>query len=279
MKYFFEGSGRQIARKLYRISITLFWRLVVRHQTDKKSIIFSPHQDDETLGCGGVIIKKSQNGAKLKVVYMADGSHSHTLLAPEKLKNIRIQEAIGACAVLGVDKNDIMFMDFEDGLLRKKIDEAVEKVSRILLDIQPEEVFIPYSRDGHTDHYSTNRIVISALKKTGQKVTVYEYPIWFWNHWPNVGVQIRRKKDFLNHLKIGVKSGLTVFRKFNYAVRISEVLEIKKRALEQHKSQMTKLVNDEQWITLKDLSEGEWLDSFLGDFESFFRYELPQKEG
>lgn len=28
------------------------------------AIIFSPHQDDETLGCGGTIIRKRQGGQK-----------------------------------------------------------------------------------------------------------------------------------------------------------------------------------------------------------------------
>jgi len=39
--------------------------------------VFSPHPDDETLGCGGTIIKKKRAGAEVKIFYMTDGRKSH----------------------------------------------------------------------------------------------------------------------------------------------------------------------------------------------------------
>ena len=66
------------------------------------AIIFSPHQDDETLGCGGTIIRKQEAGAEVKIVFMTDGSRSHHRFIPEeKLIILRQQEAIKAAQTLG----------------------------------------------------------------------------------------------------------------------------------------------------------------------------------
>ncbi len=71
----------------------------------ENAIIFSPHQDDETLGCGGTIIRKHEAGAKIKIVFMTDGSRSHHRFIPEdELIMLRQQEAIKAAQILGVAK-------------------------------------------------------------------------------------------------------------------------------------------------------------------------------
>jgi len=64
---------------------------------ERTAAVFSPHPDDETLGCGGTIIKKKRAGAEVKVFFMTDGrkSHSH-LISGDKLKCIRAREAFAA---------------------------------------------------------------------------------------------------------------------------------------------------------------------------------------
>lgn len=54
---------------------------------ERTATVFSPHSDDETLGCGGTIIKKKRAGAKVKIVFIPDGrkSHSH-LISEDELK-------------------------------------------------------------------------------------------------------------------------------------------------------------------------------------------------
>jgi LmbE family N-acetylglucosaminyl deacetylase len=72
--------------------VSKFYRKLLRHtckeynetHLKKTALIFSPHFDDETLGCGGMIIKKKQIGAKVKIVFMTDGSKSHNHLISEK---------------------------------------------------------------------------------------------------------------------------------------------------------------------------------------------------
>lgn len=241
---------------------------------ERTAIVFSPHQDDETLGCGGTIIKKVQSGAPLKIVFMTDGSQSHShLISANDLRDIRSNEALAAAEKLGVASQDVVFLNITDGTLSQNHRVAVGKVKEILLSMLPEEVFIPYSQDGIPDHNATCHIVLSALRESGLRVTVYEYPVWFWCNWPWTTLG-RNQEPSSNNLQRNWVTGVNWIKYFRYAVDIREVLELKHLALEQHRSQMTRLILDPRWQTLGDVAQGEFLQCFFQNHEFFYRYRL-----
>lgn len=244
----------------------------------RSAIVFSPHQDDETLGCGGTIIRKKKAGADIKIVFMTDGCRSHSqLISENELKNIRAKEAIAAAQVLGVKQDDVLFLEFKDGELDKNQDAAINQVTDILLREQPEEVFIPCYEEAPADHFYTNKVIASALQNYGKKVVVYEYPIWFWCHWPWTNL-IGSRRQILNFLQNSIISGLRLLKDFKYSVYIGDVLELKRTALEQHKSQMIQLIPNPSWQTLGNLSNGEFLECFFQEYEVFRRYTFLEKD-
>jgi GlcNAc-PI de-N-acetylase len=86
------------------------------------AIVFAPHQDDETLGCGGTIICKRLAGVKIKIVYLTDGSGANAhlgVVAPDELRQIREAEAIVAAQTLGVAAENVVFLNFQDGQLQR----------------------------------------------------------------------------------------------------------------------------------------------------------------
>ena len=236
---------------------------------ERSAIVFSPHPDDETLGCGGTIIRKKIAGADVKIIFMADGCRSHRHLIPEnKLKFIRTNEALAACKKLGVKKSDTIFLEYEDNKLMKNQNSATSKVLEILIHQEPEEIFIPYHREKHPDHSATNKIVISALEIYQRKLNVFEYPIWFWVHWPWTSLSRNNFHFWRNSLA----SGLYLLKEFQCSVKIADVLKLKREALEQHKSQMSRLIPDPGWFILNDVSNGEFLECFFQEHEVFHRY-------
>jgi len=243
----------------------------------RSAVVFSPHPDDETLGCGGTIIKKKRMEADVSIVFMTDGSRSHRhLISEEELKSIRAREALAANRVLGVDKNDVIFLEFKNGKLDENRELAISKVTDILADRKPEEVFIPYYKEplswSEGDHSATNRIVMSALQIYGKRAVTYEYPIGFWCHWPwALRRPTRSMREILNVLKEGLLSDLNMLKDFRHSVNIKEVLEIKRAALDQYKSQMTRLIPDPRWQTLLDVLNGEFLAMFFQPHEIFRR--------
>jgi LmbE family N-acetylglucosaminyl deacetylase len=252
---------------------------------ERSAVVFSPHPDDETLGCGGTIIRKRRMGADVTIVFVTDGSRSHRyLISEEELKSIRAKEALAASRLLGVSENNLIFLEFKNGKLDEDQELVTSKVTNILMDREPEEVFIPYYKDSLSwseDHLTTNRIVMSALQIYGKRVVIYEYPIGFWHYWPwgfwhrlswAMRRSTRKMGETLNVLKESFLSGLSMLTDFRCSVNIEEVLEIKRAALEQYESQMTRLIPDPQWQTLNEVSNGEFLACFFQPREIFHRY-------
>jgi LmbE family N-acetylglucosaminyl deacetylase len=244
----------------------------------RPAIVFSPHFDDETLGCGGTIIKKKRAGADVKIVFMTDGSKSHRhLIAEDELKAIRASEGLAASRLLGLDAGDVFLLGFEETMLCEHVNIATDRIIKILMRHQPDEIFIPYYRElplWSEDHLATNKIVLSALQKYGRKVVIYEYPIWFW---PWTNVPINNHRVFLTILKNTFITPWNLLMDFLCFVYIGDVLEHKRSALDQHRSQMTRLIPDPDWLTLGDVSSGKFLESFFQEHEVFHRYNLPNQ--
>lgn len=149
-------------------------------------LVFAPHPDDETLGCGGTIIKRLREGYKVKLIVLTDGSHSHSTVlkiitnpTPEDVARIRKQEVIKASEVLGIDRNDITFLDYEDGSLQVNIEEATQRVIEMLKQ-EPKviRIYSTHEKDGHRDHKATGLIVRNAVASLQLRIPIYFYIIW-----------------------------------------------------------------------------------------------------
>lgn len=154
--------------------------------SQKPAIVFAPHQDDETLGCGGLIALKHELGTPIKIVFLTDGQKSHLHIKPEELIQIRKQEAMNALNILGIASSDIYFLDYMDGSLIQLSKEEryriINQLAQLLQSFQPSEVYLPHRKDKHNDHEATYDLVQAALIESKVQVEVFEYPIWlFWN--------------------------------------------------------------------------------------------------
>jgi len=152
-----------------------------------RTVIFAPHQDDETLGCGGVIARKRNEGLPVDVVFITDGSASHLghpKFTPTEIGLLRRREALAALAILGVETPAIYFLDEPDGTL-SHIDAArraalVGRIAALLLRLRPDEIFLPCSPDGSSEHDAAFRFVIEAIQAARLRPAVWQYPVWSW---------------------------------------------------------------------------------------------------
>jgi LmbE family N-acetylglucosaminyl deacetylase len=269
---FLRFQSRRLYKRLIKHTITE----LAENYLGRSAAVFSPHPDDETLGCGGTIIKKKRAGAQVKIFFMTDGRKSHRYVISEnKLKSMRASETLSASRNLGIKENDVVFLDLEDGELSKNQNFAIHKVKEILLSQQPDEIFVPYYKEPllwSADHQATNRVVLSALQTYGKKTVIYEYPIWFWYHWPWTSMPIDKLRRRLFFLKDSLVSPLSLLRDFHCFVFVGDVLELKRAALNQYASQMKRLIADPRWRTLRDISNGEFLECFFQEYEIFHQY-------
>jgi LmbE family N-acetylglucosaminyl deacetylase len=98
--------------------------------TTTSLLVVSPHPDDETLCCAGVIRRVLAAGGHVSVVWITSGDGSElSMLLVEKslfprdkardLAEKRMSEARAATALLGVDSTRQFFLGYPDGGIRK----------------------------------------------------------------------------------------------------------------------------------------------------------------
>ncbi len=267
----------------------LYWKrllntAVILNDTalDHPTLIFAPHQDDESLACGGTILEKRRLGVDVSVVFMTDGRNSHPhfqqQISKAELAQTRQQEAIDACQKLNIPTENISFLNYEDHNLAAFHQEAVQKVMGQLEISTATQIFIPYAGDITPDHEATNRIVLDAIRQLGKPYNIFEYPIWFCHQWPftNPFGKFRtgsKKRAYLQALQN--RFGLKFLATFNHAVPIQAQLAGKKEALATHKTQTTRFIPNSEWPILADVSGGEFEAHFFQTHELFRCYQFP----
>jgi LmbE family N-acetylglucosaminyl deacetylase len=187
-------------------------------------IVFAPHPDDETLACGGTIAMSVTQGKEVYVVVMTDGRNSHKATlsidknpTPRDLIPIRRNESKRATRILGVRRDHLIFLDFEDGDLESHHQEAKEIVQRLLNRLRPSTIFTPDRSDLHPDHSSTGAIVSDAVRASMLSPLIYTYVVWGENEFR--ATEASSGVDF----------------------DISRYLTIKRAAIREYKSQFTRL--------------------------------------
>jgi len=230
----------------------------------RKVVVFAPHPDDETLGCGGVIAKKVDEGYDVSVVFMTDGQHSLTELGisskitPMKMKEMRREEAIKATEILGLYESNLLFLDFEDTTLEEKREDVQKRIIKVLKDVSPTEVIFPQEREYNIDHRLTSAIVREAIRITKLHPIEYQYVIaWSFPFYLLLHVVGEHTLHLLTS---------SFLKKKLIRVDIAEFLPLKEAAIKEYKSQITVLSNEQNRPALKH----SFLKRFLKNEEKFF---------
>lgn len=155
--------------------------------SEKSAMVFSPHQDDETFGCGGMIARKREQGIQVGITFLTDGRGSHCLdpHIQNQVIQIRQQESLIALDILGVNTSEIHFLNYQDGSLAslniEKRQQIITEISELLNLYQPGEVYVPHRKDCHQDHEATYNLVKEAIIQSKITTEILQYPIWvFW---------------------------------------------------------------------------------------------------
>jgi len=171
---------------------------------DKNILVLAPHPDDDVIGCGGVLAIYQKKGAKITIVYMTDGRNGNPGYDENALVFKRREEAKKAAAVIGIDR--LIFLDNRDSELSAS-PKTVKELRDILHEVKPEAVFLPFLLDNHRDHMATNDILMGSSLTYKAPLTCYGYEIW------------------------------TPITSPNFFVNITDQIEVKRQAIEQHYSQ------------------------------------------
>jgi len=140
-------------------------------------LVFAPHPDDESLGCGGAIALHHRQGDRVTVVFATDGAAGDPLgqYADCDYKALRRTEARRAASILGID--ELVFWDYPDGALAEASDLS-ERVRTLLAADAPDLVYRPSMLEVHPDHRALAAGVEEALRDSRFAGGDVSYEIW-----------------------------------------------------------------------------------------------------
>lgn len=180
-----------------------------------KILVIAPHRDDELLGVGGTLLKRKANGDQITVCIVTSAA------APEDEEEVRIltEEMRAAHRFCGIDRT--VGLPFKPVVLE---DYPRAELNQALLDLiveeQPDEVYLPFRGDMQVDHRLTTDAAMVVLRAK------YNHPV-------------RRiyAYETLSETGINLPSAENTFIP-NVFEDISDYLDRKKEALGFYRSQM-----------------------------------------
>ena len=183
----------------------------------KKVLVVAPHPDDETLGCGGTLLKHKASGDKIHWLIVT-GIDEEAGYSAERI-NIRSHEIKTVSTMYGFDsvinlnlpttKLDILPMQH-----------LVEMIGDAILKIGPEILYVPFPGDIHTDHQIVFQAVAACSKwfrfESIKRILAYET---------------------LSETDFAISPEINAFTP-NVLVNISEFLQKKLQIMQTYKSEM-----------------------------------------
>jgi len=205
---------------------------IAKISKDDRILILAPHPDDESIGCAGIIQEALRVGADLHVLYLTNGDHNEfAFVVYEKritfrqsefihMGNVRSQEAIKAMELLGLGKDNLIFLGYPDfgtfaifrdywntdqpyrSILTRVThvpyendlsygnayigENILQDVENILKRYRPNKIFVTHPADVNSDHkafYLFLQVALADLKAELPPPEIYAYLV-HWFDWP-----------------------------------------------------------------------------------------------
>ena len=140
-----------------------------------KILVISPHPDDETLGCGGTILKHKDIGDKIYWLIITNIVVKNGW--DKDIVEKRQKEIKTVAEMYGFEKT--FKLDYPTAKLDIiPIQEIIDSISGVILEIKPEIIYLPNRSDVHTDHQITFKAAYSCTKNFRypfiKKILMYE---------------------------------------------------------------------------------------------------------
>lgn len=126
----------------------------------KPTLIFSTHPDDETLGCGGTILKHAEEGDNL---YWLIVTVPHEPQWSAEIRERKAKEIELVSQAYGVKKT------YKLGFPTAKLEtvpqgELIDAIRGVIAEVKPEIVYMIHAGDVHTDHRVAFQAAMSVIK-------------------------------------------------------------------------------------------------------------------
>jgi N-acetylglucosamine malate deacetylase 1 len=122
-------------------------------------LAIAAHRDDVEQTCGGTLLRMRSLGLRTAILDLTQGEAGTRGSADE-----RASEAAAAAKILGVEWRDAL--DIPDGRVENSYENRL-KIVRVLRQLRPRVVILPYWTGRHPDHYTSSTLGYEACFLSG----------------------------------------------------------------------------------------------------------------
>lgn len=142
------------------------------NNTQNKVLVIAAHADDETIGCGGTLLKHRDAGDEIQIIFMTNGvdarvnstqtcSKVNTALIKSEQQRLQCQQAV--CKTLKV--NQYYNFDFPDNRMDQvALIDVAQKIEPILSAYRPTIIYTHHGGDLNVDHRIVHQATLTACR-------------------------------------------------------------------------------------------------------------------
>ncbi len=156
----------------------------------KSILLFTPHPDDDAFCCGGTLALLAKNGNTVRIaIYTNDDKGSYDPeMTGERLARIRKAEEEEGNRILGIPKENLLWLGHHDGLLeyvdaRRLVEQATEIIRRyrpdVVMTVDPGSDYVRWHK---TDHRMAAMNTLDAIRAA-------EFHLYFPNQRLQLGLE------------------------------------------------------------------------------------------
>jgi len=128
---------------------------------NKKVLVVAVHPDDETLGCGGTLLKHKAEGDEIYWLIVTNVSENKGFTRNQvEKRQMEIDTVAGHYGFSKVFKLDFSTTELD----RIPFGKLIVDISRVVNEVRPALLYVPNRSDIHTDHQITFKAMMSCSK-------------------------------------------------------------------------------------------------------------------
>ncbi|MHB2029368.1 MAG: PIG-L deacetylase family protein [Acidimicrobiales bacterium] len=135
-------------------------------------LVIAPHQDDEVIGAGGILLQARQAGISISILFVTDGviTDQETPYSDDEWIGIRENEAREVCGRIGAEMHQL-------GISNRSCQATLEhlrRISSLIAQSKPDVVLVPWLLDAPPKH----RYALHLLYLAHQLGSLPDFQIW-----------------------------------------------------------------------------------------------------
>ena len=129
----------------------------------KRVVVLAPHQDDETIGCGGTMLRMRAVGCEVTILLVTDGAQVWRDEPDADVVAVRDAELERVAGIVGATVERVGVSNVDPAPTAADI----ERIAGVLRSTQAELVLTPWMLDRPVKHRMVNHLLYLALGRAG----------------------------------------------------------------------------------------------------------------